>query len=96
MELFPPLTSFYQAIENDERISTTHVSLYIALLQQWNLNGGINPINVFRSSIMKAAKISARYTYNKCINNLQEYGYITYQPSTNPSVCSSVSLNFLK
>ena len=40
MELFPPLTGFYEAIEEDVRIGTTHISLYLALLQQWNLNGG--------------------------------------------------------
>ena len=80
MELFPPLTEFYEAIEDDVRIGTSHISLYMALLQQWNLNGGINPVTIVRTSIMKAVKINARYTYNKCINNLQEFGYITYPP----------------
>lgn len=93
MELFPPLTGFYEAIEDDARISTTHISLYMALLQQWNLSGGTNPVNIGRASIMKAAKINARCTYSKCINNLQEFGYITYQPSTGTS---SASVVFLK
>jgi hypothetical protein len=95
MELFPPLTEFYEAIEEDVRISTTHISLYIALLQQWNINGGTNPVAIIRSNIMKAAKINARYTYNKCMNNLQEFGYITYLPSTNPFTCSTVYLKGL-
>ncbi|MBX2933934.1 MAG: hypothetical protein KF825_06790 [Ferruginibacter sp.] len=95
MELFPPLTGFYEAIEDDVRISTTHISLYMALLQQWNLAGGINPVTVVRSSIMKAAKINARYTYNKCMNNLQEFGYISYQPSNSSSVASLVCLKGL-
>jgi hypothetical protein len=93
MELFPPLTSFYEAIEDDVRISTTHISLYIALLQQWNLTGGKNPLSIERNIIMKASKINARCTYNKCINNLQEFGYITYKPSTN---AASASIVFLK
>lgn len=95
MELFPPLTGFYEAIEDDVRISTTHISLYMALLQQWNLNGGTNPVNIARDSIMKAAKINARYTYNKCMNNLQEFGYITYLPSSNPFCSSTVYLKGL-
>ena len=82
MELFPPMTDFYEAIENDVRIGTTHISLYMALLQQWNLNGGLNPVIITRATVMKAAKIYARYTYNKCMNNLQEFGYIAYIPST--------------
>ena len=89
MEPFPPLTVFYKAIADDARIGATHISIYIAILQQWNLNDGINPIKVQRASIMKDAKINARYTYNKCINELQNYGYIIYEPSSNqfePSV----------
>ncbi len=95
MELFPPLTGFYEAIEDDVRISTTHISLYMALLQQWNISGGINPITVVRSNVMKAAKINARYTYNKCMNNLQEFGYIKYAPSFNPFAYSKVYLRGL-
>jgi hypothetical protein len=93
MELFPPLTGFYEAIDDDVRISTTHISLYMALLQQWNLAGGKNPLSIERDIIMKAAKINARYTYNKCMNNLQEFGYIIYHPSTGTS---STSIVFLK
>ncbi len=95
MELFPPLTGFYEAIEDDVRISTTHISVYMALLQQWNMNGGINPVTVVRSTIMKLAKINARYTYNKCMNNLQDFGYIIYLPSSSPFSSSTVYLRGL-
>ena len=95
MQMFEPLTVFYEAIADDARIGTTHISLYMALLQQWNLNGGMNPIIITRVTIMKAAKINARYTYNKCMNNLQEFGYITYLPSSNPFSSSTVFLKGL-
>jgi replication initiation and membrane attachment protein DnaB len=95
MELFPPLSGFYEAIEGDVRIGTTHISLYMALLQQWNIVGGKNPFSIERAVIMKAAKINARYTYNKCMNNLQEFGYITYLPSTNQFTNSTVYLKGL-
>jgi hypothetical protein len=95
MDIFPPLTGFYEAIEEDVRISPTHISLYMALLQQWNINGGTNPVMIVRSIIMKAAKINARYTYNKCMNNLQEFGYITYLPALNQFSCSTVILRGL-
>jgi hypothetical protein len=92
MELFPPLSGFYEAIANDQRIGSTHISIYMALLQQWNLNGGDSPVEIERAVIMKSAKINARHTYNKCINQLQDYGYIRYEPATNGSVCSRVFL----
>ena len=95
MEPFSALTVFYKAIADDARIGTTHISIYVALLQQWNLNGGINPIKVQRASIMKDAKINARYTYNKCINELQNYGYIIYEPSSNQFEASTVHIKKL-
>jgi replication initiation and membrane attachment protein DnaB len=95
MELFPPLSGFYEAIKDDVRIGTTHISLYMALLQQWNLAGGKNPLSIERSVIMKAAKINARYTYNKCMNNLQEFGYVTYLPSLNQFTSTTVYLKGL-
>ncbi len=93
MELFPAMTKFYEAIEDDVRIGTTHISLYMALLQQWNLSGGTNPVIIVRRSLMKVAKINARYTYNKCMNNLHEFGYINYFPSHN---CFDNSKVYLK
>ena len=95
MQMFEPLTVFYEAIADDARIGTTHISLYMALLQQWNLNDGMNPIIIARVTIMKAAKVNARHTYNKCMNNLQEFGYITYLPSSNPFTLSIVYLKGL-
>lgn len=92
MALFPPLTDFYNAIADDARIGPLHISVYIALLQQWNLNGGNNPIQISRDRIMKQAKINARHSYNKFMNNLNEYGYIRYQPSSNGYTKSKVIL----
>ncbi len=92
MELFPPLSGFYQAIADDARIGSTHISIYMALLQQWNINGGNNPVTIERTIIMKAAKINARQTYNKCINELQEYGYIIYEPCSNQFEASIIYL----
>lgn len=95
MEPFPPLTMFYKTIADDARIGVTHISLYMAILQQWNINGGTNPVTIIRTDIMKAAKINARFTYNKCINNLQEFGYIIYSPASNPFSSSTVYLKGL-
>ncbi len=92
MELFPPLTGFDKAIADDTRIGATHISIYMALLQQWNLADGNNPVDVSRSVIMKSAKIYGRHTYNQCMNHLHDYGYIIYLPAANGSVMSKVIL----
>ena len=96
MEQLTLFTDFCKAIEDDPRISSTHISLYLALLQQWHQAGEFNPFIIKRNSIMRIAKISARCTYNKYINNLQDFGYIIYQPSFNPAIGSTVHLNDCK
>lgn len=92
MEVFAPLTVFFDAIADDTRISATHISLYVSLLNDWNMKGGLNPFAIERDTIMKTAKISARRTYHRCINNLQEYGYIKYLPASNSFTQSMVYL----
>ena len=89
MELF---IQFMDAIEDDSRIGATHISIYIALLYLWNNSNCKNPISVKRDEIMWRAKIHARHTYNVCMNQLNEYGYIRYLPSSNPNEGSQVYL----
>ena len=95
MELFPPLTLFFRSIAEDNRISSTHISLYAALLQEYNSNGGKNCLRITRTQIMKAAKFSSRKTYDKCLRDLRDYEYITYKPAVNASTKSEVSLKGL-
>jgi hypothetical protein len=81
MEQLNPLSDFFSAIQQDGRISITHIGIYAALLQYRIDNGFINPIQVFSHEIMQIAKISAPITYHKCVRELSEYGYINYMPS---------------
>lgn len=78
MELLKPLSDFFKAIESDYRISITHIGIYVALLQFRVGKGFINPIQAYRHEIMDIAKISSPKTYYKCMQELNEYGYIKY------------------
>ena len=92
MEQVKELTSFYSAIKSDPRIGTTHISLYMALFQFYNLNRLSNPILITRTAVMEVAKISGLATYHKCMKDLVEFGYIHYEPSYNPALNSQVRL----
>lgn len=81
MDALQPLSDFFLAIERDPRISITHIGVYAALLQYWKQHQYENPMQVFSYEIMRIAKISASATYHKCIRDLNEYGYIRYEPS---------------
>jgi len=92
MEQVKELTNFYSAIRDDNRISTTHISLYMALFQFYNQNQFRNPVRITRSNLMYAAKINGLATYHKCIKDLADFGYIHYVPSFNPAIGSVVNL----
>ena len=87
------LTGFYEKIHEDSRLNPTHISLYLALFQFWNLNHFQNPISISRHEMMKLSKIAALGTYHKCIKDLQDFGYIEYLPSFNPYKGSLVNLH---
>jgi hypothetical protein len=86
------LTEFFNAIKEDNRITTGHISLYMALFESWNRNDFKNPVFITRKQVMETAKISGIATFHKCIKDLDELGYISYLPSRNPAVNSRVYL----
>lgn len=86
------LTGFYEKVQQDQRLNPTHISLYLALFQFWNLNFFRNPVSISRNDVMNFSKIQSYKTYHKCINELMEFGYIEYLPSYNPYKGSMVNL----
>ncbi|MCC9168541.1 hypothetical protein [Pontibacter harenae] len=83
MNYIAHLTSFFRRVSRDYWFNPTHVSLYMALFQQWNLNRFRNPISVSRSEVVEISRISSRVTYHKCIKELHAWGYVHYDPSYN-------------
>ena len=92
MELKEHFTGFYEAIYVDHRIKPVHISMYMALLLGYLLHANENPIEIDRDTLMLQAKISARSTYYKCLQELHEFGYIKYVPSYNLYLGSLVYL----
>ncbi|KAF2334561.1 hypothetical protein [Flavobacterium nitrogenifigens] len=90
MENLKPLSDFFAAIEKDFRISTTHIAIYAALLQLRIGKGFINPVEVFSRDIVSIAKISSTYTYIKCVQDLNDYGYINYVRSFKKTQASKI------
>lgn len=76
----------------DIRLSPFHVSLYYALFHVWNQSMFSTPISIARAEIMKSAHIGSANTYVKCLKELNNFGYIKYEPSYNPMKGSLVYL----
>ena len=67
-----------------------HVSLYVALFSQWNVERFPESVMLVRAEVMRAAHIGSASTYLKYLRELSAYGFITYLPSRSehrPSRC---------
>ncbi len=84
MNYIKHLTGFFDRIVQDRSLNPTHISLYVSLFQFWNVNRFQNPISITRDEVMRISKICSKATYHKCMRELNEKGYIKYEPSFNP------------
>ena len=94
MEKVKELSNFFETIRDDPRIGPTHISLYMAFFQLYNMKGFQNPIHFTRNEIMEMSKIRGIATYHKCINDLSQLGYIEYCPSYNSVIQSRAVITF--
>lgn len=85
------MEAFYGTIQDDPRVGTLHISLYMALFSV-HAKDGQNPFEIDRDALMQAAKIRARSTYNLAMNQLADYGYIRYEPSAGIGSKSRIQL----
>ena len=92
MNYIKHLTGFFNKIGDENKINPTHISLYLALFQCWNVNRFKNPTGISREEIMKASKINSNATYHKCMKELQSLGFIEYLPTFNPHSSSNVNM----
>jgi hypothetical protein len=92
MNYIKHLTGFFDRIIQDHNLNPTHISLYMALFQFWNVNRFKNPISITREEVMHISKICSKATYHKCMRELNEKKYIKYMPSFNPFKGSMVIL----
>ncbi len=84
MNYIKQLSNVIEKFSEDDRLNTAHVSLYLALFQLWNLNRFKNPISINRAEVMKISKIGSKGTYHRCLNDLNNWSYLKYEPSHNP------------
>jgi hypothetical protein len=77
-------TKQIRRMAKDQRLLATHVSLFTAMFVQCQQNGYTRPFAVTRKGLMAFSKIASVATYHKCIKELDEFGYIKYEPSFNP------------
>ena len=83
--------SFLQRIKDDPRIMPSHISLFIVLLIRRETSPAITYDTSERASILNEAKISLT-TFQRCIHDLHDFGYLQYFPSYNPKIKNKLFL----
>jgi len=81
MEKNELLLLFFTKVINDQKITKTHMAVYMALYYLWSRQQFVGTLSVFSWQIMPIAKISTSSMYYTTIKQLHEYGYIDYKPS---------------
>ena len=92
MNYIKHLTGFFERMIYEDTLNPTHISLYIALFQFWNIKRFTNPIHISREEAMRLSKIASKATYHKCMRDLHEKKYVIYEPSFNPYRGSKVTI----
>lgn len=92
MNYIKHLNAVFQQFYMDSRLNPTHVSLYMALFQFWNLNRFPEKFYINREEVMTMAKIGSKATYHRCLKSLNDWNYIIYLPSHNPFKGSQIKM----
>lgn len=74
------LQDFFSVVSEDIRITVAHISLYLALVSEWQAQENPIRISVDRARLMMLSKINARQTYDRCMHDLHAFRYINYLP----------------
>jgi len=92
MNYIKHLNAVFQQFSMDSRLNPTHISLYVALFQFWNINRFPEVFYINREEVMTMAKIGSKATYHRCLKRLDDWKYIHYMPSHNPYKGSQIKM----
>jgi hypothetical protein len=74
---------------------TSHISIVSALVHEsFKMEGKGQSFRISRKMVMQLSHIKGIATYHKCIKNLIDWGYIRYEPSYDPSGCTTIWIIF--
>ena len=92
MNYIKHLNAVFQKFYSDKKLNTTHVSLYMALFQFWNINRFPEEFYIDRQEIMQLSKIGSTATYHGCLKQMNTWKYLKYMPSHNPYKGSKIKM----
>tara|TARA_R110002073_G_scaffold327921_3_gene508850 strand:+ start:8263 stop:8910 length:648 start_codon:yes stop_codon:yes gene_type:complete len=92
MNYIKHLNTVFQKFYADKKLNPTHISLYMALFQFWNINRFPKEFYIDRQEIMQLSKIGSKATYHRCLKQMNTWKYLKYMPSHNPYKGSKIKM----
>jgi hypothetical protein len=89
------LLGFFERVNADQRLTPFHISLYLALLHQWQQSSFENHIILNKKTMQNQSRIGSAHTLYRCLYDLSAWGYIAYDVSKSPSRGSSITIHRL-
>src|SRR5680860_1185475 len=89
------LNAAFEKFFFDDRLNPSHISLYMALFQEWNSSRFAREFFVNRRELMRVAKIGSKSTYHRCVTDLESWDYLSYFPSHNPYKGSKIKMSII-
>lgn len=93
MNYISHLNAVFDRFNDDKRLNTTHISLYMALFYYWNLNRFPSEFYINKHEIMQLSKIGSNPTYHRCLTQMTTWKYFKYLPSHNPYKGSRIKMS---
>lgn len=78
------ISNFIVKASANEKIQFSHISLFLAIYNRWEVSEFMHPIKITRRMLMNDSKIKSVATYHRCITDLDSLGFIEYEPSYHP------------
>ena len=92
MDLQQYVIGFMEMVAEDPRIGPSHISLFMAILHFYQLQGRSNPVRIYARELRVQAKISSPRNYYCVMGDLRNWGYLKLTPSFNHLKPSEVLL----
>jgi hypothetical protein len=91
MEITGPYSKLIALLKDDHRLKFSHIAVLVVLLSIREKQGS-NTFPVKTKDIMRLAHVLSRATLYKVYSDLDEQGYICYQPSNDLKTGSKISI----
>ncbi|SDR77390.1 hypothetical protein SAMN04487764_0617 [Gillisia sp. Hel1_33_143] len=86
------LNAVLRMFAKDDRITSSHRSLYLAFFELWNQKHFPQTFMVNSKQVMELAKIRSRTTYLKLLQDLKTWEYLQYHSSHNSNLGSIIEM----